>query len=456
MRILLIGRGPPLQPDAEADGFPTYRTWHFLRALLRAGHDVFLVALEPQGQAGWKTFRTDGRLYRCLRESEIDADGADRPLRWLDDTQADVVISAGPYLPAKCAAAMPAGPRVVIDLPGDPIAEAQMKAFASGDNTPIALSARVLAGALARADRFTVIGRRQHYALLGELAFMGRMHKETVGIDPVLEVPIAIEARWMDRPRGRMWNLPPGRREGPRTDRVLWPGSLNTWADIDTFVEACEFARNRHPGLEIVLTGGAIRGLTEQRYARLEERIDQSPHRAGFFLRGKIPEATLDHLLRTSAVGVSLDLDCLEAVLGSRTRLLHGLVCGLPWIVTPGPELADELIAHGLATAVPHGQPEAVGETILETLERERMDGGMASRNEGARQAILRAHSLDRVSAGLVRYLEDPRPLAPPHDVHQRLIERLQTAERRLAAIHHSITWRVLSRIHRRLIRNSD
>ena len=50
------------------------------------------------------------------------------------------------------------------------------------------------------------------------------------------------------------------------------------------------------------------------------------PPMVGFLLAGFV----------LAGLGVSLDIRCLEAWLGSRTRLLYGTALGLPWITTPG------------------------------------------------------------------------------------------------------------------------
>jgi len=250
---------------------------------------------------------------------------------------------------------------------------------------------------------------------------------------------VAVEPEWEN------WGGVAGAVTLERAQRVIWPGSMNTRADVETFFQGCELAFERSPGLHVVVTGGPIRGHEEQTFERFSRWVEGSSWKNRWHLTGWISAADAAREVTSARAGVSLDRVSVEALLGSRTRLLYGVALGLPWIVTPGNELVDRLIELGWAVAVPHGDARALSEAILEATS----DTSTIKRDWEVRQDVLERYSSTRTALPLITWLENPESaptgMLPEHALEERLVE----LEKRLAAVQNSLTWRVLSPIHR-------
>ncbi len=439
-RVLLLGTGPLPASNPKLVDFPRLRTWQFLRGLLDAGRDVWLVQAVRRARPRWREQAFDGHRLRILSVSATTFDRADLPTRWIDESGADAVVSAGPFGPAKAAARIPRGVPVLIDLPGDPMAEAQLRATSSGDGSHVLHARRLMDAVLHRGDAWSVVSVAQRYALLGQLGLSGRLGNQV----PVFVVPVAVEPMW------RTWAGKTGASSPRQKGKVIWPGSFNTWAATDLFLQASEIAMSRNPDIHVVATGGPIRHHAEQVHASVVQRIQGSRWRHRWRLTGWLDAVAAARELCSASVGVMLDRPCAEAELGSRTRLLYGAVLGLPWIVTPRCELARQLVALGAARGVHELDATSVANLILDA----------AASVPPPLHDLEISHMLDdtysfrRTVAPIAQWTGNPAPAPPPaQDVTHAAAEQVATLERALAEVHNSATWRTLAPFHRMLTR---
>lgn len=438
-RVLLIGVGGlPHLPLDHVD-FPRLRLWQFTRALLQAGHTLSLVCgLSAESWKAWQQQQPSPSRWTRLPFEGTSLEvqylpleqlsRADLPARWVEETHPSVAVSAGPFAPTRAAARLPRPLPVFIDLPGDMMAEAQLRARASLQTTHVLHAREVLGAALLRGDAFSVISQRQQHALWGQLGVLGRLGPSQLEPPPVWVTPVGVEPLWEHWAPARARVLPP---------RVIWPAALNTWSDGETLFQVGAQLLSRHPSVELVVTGGPIAGHEEHAWKRLQQAVSGSHHAHRWRLTGWLPAPQAADEVRAATVGLSLDVLGLEPLLGSRTRLLYGLALELPWVLTPGSELAQALVEAGWATACPVGEVEDITDALLAALQS-------PARPESSRQALLTQFSGTHTTAGLLQFVASPQLYPAGVEVEAGLQTRLATLERDLAAVHHSLTWRVL------------
>ena len=434
-RVLLIGAGPLPQHDPGRLGFPELRTAQLLKAMLRAGHSVQVVLLGEEDR-GPETEAIEGSSASCVVEGvEINAPG------WLARVQAareawrpDVVVSAGPYEPARAAALTIGDEPLWLDVPGDPFAEAQAKRARGEDAEATASMRLAYAAGYARADAFGVISHAQRFALLGQLGLLGRLSPTPDRSPEVQVVPAAMDFGGVPRGEPRRWAA-----EGALTLAVS--GGFNTWFDGETLLAGVLLAMEELPELRLITTGGPIPGHHEATWDTFAAGALASPYADRFELCGWIPHSELAKRLGGAQVGVCLDRPGLEPELGTRTRLLLYAWLGMPILATARCELARELAGVRLLHTVEPGSPESLAAGI-EHLWREGEEGAASSRLQGYLGARA---TVEQTAAPLLRWLRAPRRAEPCEDPGVVMAQRLARAEDELAAVVRSPTWRLLS-----------
>jgi len=424
-RVLLIGRGPLPEERPDRLGFPQLRTRQLLRAMERAGHEV---RHADPGDA-----------------ADLDPVRAAR-----DDHGAEVVVTAGPFAP------MAAGPRVAeerplwIDVPGDPMSEAQLRAYRAGDDAPLAPYHQALLLALARGDRFGAVSGPQRAALLGALGLAGRLRGIALRQDPVDVVPISVEGLAADTGDD---GAPDGLAAVPGDAFVvLLAGGFNTWLDVDTLFAGVDAAMAADERLHLVVAGGGIVGHEEQRYVRFRRSVRVSPHADRVHLLGWVPTPRLAAVYRASHLLLSMDIPCHEAELGSRTRVLDALERGLPAAATVSCELTREL--RDVREFHPLETGDADGLTaLLSRLSRNHRRGRAAIRPKRGTvpfDEVRERYSIGATTAPLVRWLEGPlRAPAPALDLGAAHAAEVARLRQEIQRIWNTPTWRTLGAVQR-------
>src|SRR5258708_279334 len=195
-RILLIGFGPMPVEKLRMSG-PSLRTWHFLKVLLDAGHEICLIA-----NRGLEVYPADippvvsqslGKWTYHSVTNDLWWDSTPT-LKFLADVwhRADCVV--GVTTPATAI-----GVRLAEKLPlwgdlyGSIMAEGQMKSIVYKTDSYLAHFFKLEYDSLRRADIFSAVSDRQHWSLIGELGLAGRLNQWTEGYDFARTIPIASE-----------------------------------------------------------------------------------------------------------------------------------------------------------------------------------------------------------------------------------------------------------------------
>lgn len=465
-KVFLIGSGPLPMHNPTEMGFPALRTRQFLHALVGAGHDVLLACLTSREADCGPATNPDEPIRLQLKSSGTSKSfryvvvRPDEPGRFLalrdlrGNFGPDVTVTAGPFLPMAAGARAAGDEPLWIDVPGDPMSEAQARASRSESDEPIHRYREMLGWALARGDQFSVISHAQRGPLIGALGMTGRMSGEALGHE------------WVQVLRGSVEGIATLRGAARRPDAfpvlptdafvALFSGGYNTWLDIDTMFEGLLLAMDQDPTLHFMSTGGALRGHDETSFHRFRSAAEHSPHADRFHFLGWVPADTLPAVYERAQVGLFLDLPCYEAEFGARTRILELLDAGLAVLGTDSCEQTSRLAETDLFFAVAPSNPEALAEQLIRLATRWREGTGLSLQGHSAsRQVLEEEHGLVATTRSLLAWIEAPSrsPGGVPVDFLEDYWQELARLQERLEEVWKSPTWRYLGRLHRLLSR---
>jgi len=467
MRVFLIGTGPLPMHNPREMGFPALRTRQFLLPILAAGHEVMLATLTPRegGDGASAPSLAPGQVTDIQVETEAGTKSArfvvvrpDEPGRFLmlrdlrGEFGPDVTVTAGPFLPMAAGARAAGEEPLWIDVPGDPMSEAQARSYRAGSPDPIHRYREMLGWALARGDRFSVISGAQRGPLIGALGLAGRMTAQAIGHEWVHVLPGSVEGL-MSRSDARGAPLPPSFPDLPKDAFVvLFCGGYNTWLDGDTMLDGLLRAMDKDPTIHFVSTGGALRGHEESSYHRFVQRANSSPHARRFGFLGWVLGETLPAIFARSNLCLFVDLQCYEAEFGARTRVLEALERGVPVAATDSCDLTHELAESSLFHPLPTAHPQAVADLLLRLSARHA--GGEALAEEANTlpwEDLRRRYSIEASTAPLLQWLESPTrsPGGVPIDFLEDYWQELARLQDRLEEVWNSPTWRYLGRVNR-------
>ncbi|HKI85127.1 MAG TPA: glycosyltransferase, partial [Thermoanaerobaculia bacterium] len=322
-RLLVCGPCPlPFENVSRTYG-TGIRTWQLAWSLAQSGHEVRLVALATDGAYGGDEKPPAHEVrerVEILRLSYAEVMDPSLLRRRIADFSPDAVVGStiyGSFALAQCRPRLP----FWADHFGDAMAEAQAKAKLEGRNWPLAHFWRFAEPALRRADRISAVSEPQRHALVGELAALGRLTAETCGYELTAVIPCGAQPT-LDRPP----------RETLRQGRfaaddflLLWSGTFNVWADVDTLFAAVAGAMEANPKIHLLVTGGAIEGHDEETYSRLRRLVEASPHRERFHFEGWVAAERLPLYEATANLAVLSELPIYEGMLGSKNRTVRWL-----------------------------------------------------------------------------------------------------------------------------------
>ena len=224
---------------------------------------------------------------------------------------------------------------------------------------------------LRRGDFFLCASERQRDFWIGSLTSIGRVNARTHLGDERLDrllavVPFGVPSDPPSRTGPGLGHLlPADRRCWPV---VLWGGGVYEWLDPVTLLQAVGRLRGEMPDIFLVFMGmghpnpeippmpvaGRLRAAAED--------LGMGPSVA--FNSQWVPYEQRGAVLLDATVGVSTNLDHLEARYSFRTRVLDYLWAGLPTVMTAGDVLSGLVEAEGVGVAVPPGDVDALAEGI--------------------------------------------------------------------------------------------
>jgi len=440
-RILVLGFAPlPFEKERRL-GALCFRTWHVTQALLTAGHEVTLVAVRTAGAYEDESnrppalrFQGEHFTYYSVQGSRFEGGFAQDVC---DRVEPQAIVAVHAY-PAWIASRLRSEAPLWADMNGYAMSEAQARAAVTGDDSGIAEAWKWERTALARADMLSVVSTRQKYAVIGEMAAIGRLKGSNYGRDRVHYLPNAVEPQ----PYRHTKTVVRGRLVGERDFVVLWAGGYNTWTDVDTLFAGLVEAMREEPRLKFVSLGGAMPGRDEVTFYRFRQLIDESEFADRFLFTGWVPNEEVPNYYFESDVGINIDRFSYEMLIGCRYRILDMLRAGLPVVTTLGTEISEIVEQERLGMTFAPGDAQGLKECLL-TLARDESRRKRCA--ERARDYLLRYRLVADVMKPLQLWANDPRP--SPDRLPVRKVE--VAAGRRLRG---GLPWSALAgRLPRRL-----
>lgn len=430
-KILLIGNCPLPQENVRVRPAAGLRTYQFLKVLTDR-FDVRLVTIampECYWESGGGADHEDNFAKNCARIS-ISKNNPNllRTIQKIhDEFQPDAIIAVNTH-PCSVACRLASRAPIWADLNGWIMSEAQAQAYKMESNDYLSHYFEMERAVVMRADKFSTVSEPQKFALLGELAFCGRLCGESFGYHFVESIANGTEdfegegGGGVASDGGDTSGSVSGLRNIPKTAFVLlWAGGYNTWVDEITLFKAVSAAMEACEKLYFVSTGGEISGLDNKTFAKFKSLIDESEFKDRFVFLGWVETAAMPDLYRRADCGINVDRNCVETLTGARNRINEMMKFGLPIVTTLGSEISYAAVAAGGGIGVKSGDHEGLAGAIIGMYEEWRGGGELASRKfrnygKAGREYILESCNYEALMRPLMKWLENPRP-APDRGV---------------------------------------
>lgn len=418
-KIAILGTGPlPIEGDSYIYS-SSNRTWQIAKGLMESGHRVHVIAFRPTRTRNGE--RIVDEEHRRFTSGNLTHDSVEELRHFRDDSflrerladfGPDAVVGVNAF-PAGRVGSLDLGIPFWADMNGFNMGEVQIRAHLTGNNAAISHGWIDELPALRKADAFSAASGPQRYALIGQLAALGRLRAETCAYEFVHVIP---NGRENPPPSGAV--CPLRNSLGSDAFLALWVGCYNFQFDTETLFEGMERAMAANPAIHFVSTGGQVDGHNEQSFAIFRGKAESSPYRDRFHFVGWLPWEDFDALMRASDVGVSMDIPCYETEIGARNRLTEMMRVGLPAINTIGPEIASDISRWDAGWIIEPRSAEAFASALLSAaaLPEERRQ-----RAANARKVFEERYTLAASLAPLLRWADNPT-FAPDHDLSPLLV----------------------------------
>lgn len=412
----MIGYGPLPQEGLKQIPRAILRTRQILKGVLEGGHTVNLFTLPLPGgsQEGGEPASMVPDQYEGLQFQRFTKHSGEFSIRTLNEQvrqlEPDAIVGINTY-PAYVGAMLSTTVPLWCDLNGFWMAEMQARCAAESDDSRLVGAWAIERTMLRRLDKFSAVSRPQLYAVLGEMAGIGRFNKFTFDYSFGSHVPNAVEPLAFEAPREAEMVL-----RGPIVPEdafiVLWSGAFNLWADIDNLVQAMNDLMSHHERVHFVSTGGKLAGADTRTYQKFEDIVAASPYRERFHLMGWVEAEKLPRIYREADVGINVDLKNYETLFGGRTRIHSMAAEGLVVVTTLGTEISEWLLDGDAALTAPMNDAPALVEAIEPFVVNPE---GLVAYRKRAKRMMETDFSISQTTRGLRKWLEAPK-LAPDNE----------------------------------------
>ncbi len=408
-RILVLGFGPLPFEKARLLNPRAIRTWHVAEALAADGHEVTLVAcrtpdsyLDGAARAPVLRFGAE-RLIAYSATSEV-LEQSDFLQRMCDRTHPEAIVSVHAYS-GWLASRLDTEAPLWADLTPCATSEAQARVSPQDRAAAMARTWEWERAALARADSASVVSERQGYAVLGELAAIGRMGDSATTQGFLHHIPCAIESAPYRHDR----RVLRGRAVGEDDFVILWSGGYDAGCDVETLFDGVAAAMRQEPRVKFVSIGGARPGEDDDTYYRFRCRAEESDLASRFTFLGWVLPGEVPSYYFESDVGIVIERDSPDLRFGCRYRLLDMMRAGMPVVCTQGSEISEVIREQHLGLTPAPGSAEEVTEAILSLARDESLRRRYGER---ARQWVFKQRPASRVMAPLRAWARNPQSAA--------------------------------------------
>ncbi|GAH20255.1 unnamed protein product, partial [marine sediment metagenome] len=214
------------------------------------------------------------------------------------------------------------------------------------------------------ADIFSCVSKRQESATIGELGILGRLNRYTSKYNFTRLIPCAAPEDDFSHTKKVLRGI-----DVEEDDFViLYSGGYNTWVDVDTLFNALTMVMNENPKIKFVSTGGEIKGIDEKTYSHFLKKIENSPFKDRFIMKGWIPTQDVKNYYFEANLGINVDKKIYEVFLGSKNRILEWMRAGLLVLSSKVCELSYLLEEEGLGFTYKAEDAKSLKDKIVEII----------------------------------------------------------------------------------------
>lgn len=362
-KILVLGIGPLPSDNTTKIHGSCQRTVQFIESLRQEGHHLLLIAMRISGLEesleGEIKHEEENLTYYSV--DEVDYFRNDGYMQnHHDEFQPDCIVGVNVF-PSTRACQLQTCVPIWADINGYSMGEAQTKAFREKDDKFVRHFWGQQKPALLRADKFSSASKLQKHILVGELGAVGRLNQYTMGYKFAHTIHNGRQGGDLT-----LSEVAPKLTEFPDDAFiVLWSGGYNLWCDVETMFQGLEKAMEQHPKVHFVSTGGIIDGVDEKTYPKLQQLVENSPHRDRFHLKGWIASEEVPKYFSGCDLGINVDAFCYEAKYGARNRITDMMRAAMPVLTTPGTEISNIVAQAGCGLSFPIGDASALSSQII-------------------------------------------------------------------------------------------
>lgn len=419
--LLVLGVGPLPLEHSDRLHAPGIRTWQITRALAREHHFVTLCIIDfgdfqaqQKSSAPATAHRQDAGTNISLVKLSYHPAHTVQSLRTLHmATRFSAVISTTDIMNG-IAADLNLDAPLWLDYNGDPFAEKQLQALVYQHDGSLLPQWELYLKGLAHGDHFSVCSNPQRHALIGQLAFAGRLAGANSGEDLVTVIPNS--SRVMSERTPRRTTALKGKQIPATAFLVLWTGGYNTWSDPETLFHGLARAMEQNPSIHFATTGGAIEGHDDKSFQTFHKLVEQSPLRDRFVFLGWIPTEEVGSYYEQADLAIFTDRYSVEGELGTRTRLIDWIQFNVPILCTNLCETTSQLAEHNLIKTFPIGNAAALAEALLDAVtNQEELSAMTAKAREWLDTELSEKKALQPLLAWAraPRYARDKSPNSP-------------------------------------------
>jgi glycosyltransferase involved in cell wall biosynthesis len=402
-KVFMIGFSLPSGGNEE-EKVQAYnlRAQQFVEALSSDGHVIVYVA-RPQLHFEHTSFPEAVDFYHEINISQPGWHSLIKKL--VKDTQPDCCVTCD-FFSSFAASFFKWNIPLWMDIYGDPIAEKQAQLHSENSDRGLFAPPTMESRLLQKGDKFSTCSTPQKYALIGKLGLTGRLNRHTFGYHLVHALPPSIvsfpESFLVPHQEGIIRT-----KDIDHNDFILlWAGGYNVWMDAVTLFKGLDRAMESDPHLRFVSTGGPV--VHDKPYREFRQLINQSRNKDRYHFLGWIPRRKLIQLYRECDCGLSIDSDCYEAELGTRSRLLEMLALGLPVITSAATEISASIFREEFGRVFEIGDEEQLSTAVLEMASVKR--SGRAEKREDLAKRAKQRFSSQEMCLPLVRWCRHPVP----------------------------------------------
>ena len=337
-KIILIGFGPDPTLSNSRSAF-SLRTTMFERGLRQNGFEVEKILIH------------DGKHKDCFNiNSKTDRKTIHK---LINKSDSKFVIASGFAISDFVSKLNLKNKYLIHDLNGWTMAEMQAKAFSMQSDVLLSKKIKTEKRILKSGDFFTTVSKSQQFAIYGELSQLGKINSGNFGktvVSSVANKGVAFKREKVEKDNSKF--------------KIIWLGGFNNWADEKTLFEGIQKVMQKFSFIELIVTGGAISGVNDSKYAWFIDKVNASEFVDRFKLLNWANAKDVPSLIMSSDLGINCDLNCLETSTGARNRINELVVNGVPVISSRGSEVAKQIESSNLGATFESGNANDLAEKI--------------------------------------------------------------------------------------------